>query len=90
MQSRCKEHPYTWLSLPFKSFLHTSGEVTRGVPSLADLLQSDNETEHWQANPQLSALRGPSQENITAIVPSLGGLLEEDDTETCATSYRLC
>ena len=54
--------------------------MTRGVPSLADLLQSDNETEHWQEDGELSAQKAQSHNNITAVVPSLGALLEEEDT----------
>lgn len=54
--------------------------MTRGVPSLADLLQSDNETEHLLGDAELSAQKALSQGNITAVVPSLGALLEEEDT----------
>ena len=49
------------------------------MPSLAELLQSDNETEHWEEDAELSAQKASNQGSITAVVPSLGALLEEED-----------
>ena len=53
-----------------------AGEVTKGVPTLADLLQSDGETEYLGSAPeQVSHRLG----GVTESVPTLGDLLEDDD-----------
>jgi len=59
---------------------HPAGEVTSGVPTLAELLQSDGETDQLEAQ---QAYAGPenARSNVTDAVPSLGALLEEEDTD---------
>lgn len=53
------------------------GEVTSGVPTLAELLQSDGETDLLENQ----AYRADGRSNVTDAVPSLGALLEEEDTD---------
>ena len=58
------------------------GEVTQGVPSLAELAQSDGETEqlYLQPRPPPEAI-GAASANVTDAVPSLSALLEEDEAD---------
>ena len=53
----------------------SAGEVTAGVPSLADLAQSDGDTDQY-------VRMGPyTSQHITDAVPSLSTLLEEDEAD---------
>lgn len=57
-----------------------AGDVTKGVPSLADLLQSDGETELLGRGSRRSAEKASPHGNVTGNIPSLGLLLEEEET----------
>lgn len=50
------------------------------MPSLADLIQSDGETDQFGKASGGSVLGALAEQNITEGVPSLGSLLEEVDT----------
>lgn len=58
-----------------------TGDVTRGVPSLADLLQSDGETDQIGRDADQGELGTNAEGNITGMVPSLGALLEDEETD---------
>ena len=59
------------------------GEVTQGVPSLAELAQSDGETEqlYLQPRPPPKPVGAPSANIRDAVPPSLSALLEEDEAD---------